>query len=266
MEHVVIGLIDERSDRFGIDWAIARARTTPTHVRLVTSLDPNGSNPEGQKRFLFEASEQVRREAPGTEVETQLADAPTLHQLLELSESADLVVVASRPDPVIRDGRVPYLPVSLAARSRCPVVIVPDDVQPQEGPIVVGVQHPEPSAAVAFAAQEAMRTGRMLRLVHTWKTTSLDPRADHVRAGEVLRATAERVRAEHRGIRMEVALEELSAHDGVISRSRDASLVVLGTHGIGRETGVVLGVIHLEVMIRGGVPLCVVPLASSSIE
>jgi nucleotide-binding universal stress UspA family protein len=263
MEHVVIGLIDERSDRFGIEWAIERARTKPASIRLVTALDPNGSNPEGQKRFLFEASERVRREAGGSGVETQLADGPMLHQLLELSATADLVVVAYRPDPAIRNGRVPSLPVSLAARARCPVVVVPDNVQPHDGPIVVGVQDTEPSAAVAFAADEAARTGRMLRLVHTWKSTSLDPRADHIRAGEVLRAAAARVREVYPRIWMEVALEETSAHDGVISRSRDASLIVLGTHGIGRETGVVLGVIHLEVMVRGGVPLCVVPLTSS---
>ncbi|HTL40935.1 MAG TPA: universal stress protein [Pseudolysinimonas sp.] len=263
MEHVVIGLIDERSDRFAIEWAIGRARTTPARIRLVTSLDPNGSNPEGQKRFLFEASERVRLEAGGAEVETQLADGPMLHQLVELSATAALVVVAYRPDPAIRNGRLPSLPVSLSARARCPVVIVPDDLQPQAGPIVVGVQNVDPSAAVAFAADEAIRTDRMLRLVHTWKSTSLDPRADHIRAGEVLRAAAERVRAAQPGIRLEVVLEEMAAHDGVISRSRDASLIVLGTHGIGRETGVVLGVIHLEVMVRGGVPLCVVPLTAS---
>jgi hypothetical protein len=40
-------------------------------------------------------------------------------------------------------------------------------------------------------------------------------------------------------------------------------LVVLGTHRLGRKTGVVLGAIHQEVMIHGGVPLCTVPLVDA---
>lgn len=261
MEDVVVGLIEEGSDRFAVDWGIERARTLPAHLRLVTPLDPNASNPEAQKRFLAETADRIRQLAPGTEVETELADGAILHRLLELSESADLVVVASHPDPVIRDGHVPSLPVSLAARARCPVVVVPDDLQMQDGPIVVGVEGADPSAAVDFAAREAVRTGAVLRLVHTWESwKTLDARAEHIAAGDVLKSTAERVRAGYPTIRLEAALEEVVAHEGVIAHSRDARLIVLGTHGLGRETGVVLGAIHLEVMIRGGVPLCSVPL------
>jgi nucleotide-binding universal stress UspA family protein len=262
MDHLVIGLIAEGSDRIAVDWGIARAQTRPTRIRLISGLDSTASNPTAAKAFLADTAKRIQDAAPGTEVETVLADRAMLAELIEQSSGADLVVVPSHPDPAIRDGRSPSLPISLAARADCPVVIVPDDWQPSDGPVVIGVEAGgEQSAAVDFAAREAGESGRELRLVHSWESwKTLDARADQVIHGDVLKVTAEHLRSAFPALRLRAVLEEATAHDGVIANSRDAHLIVLGTHRIGRETGVVLGVIHQEVMIRGGVPLCSVPV------
>jgi len=265
MERIVIGLIDERSDRVALEWSARRATTRPSEIVLVTALDANASNPGSQKSFLAATAERIREIAPGTEVSTVLADGSPLPALLEQSESASLMVVPIHPQPELRDGRTPSLPISLAARSRCPVVIVPDDGPAPDGPIVVGIDmEPEPEP-LAFAAREALESGRALRLVHSWQSwNALNARTAQLQHGEALKAAVSGVREQYPGITLTAELAEADPHIGLIRNSRDASLVVLGTHGIGRATGVVLGVIHLELLVAGTVPLCVVPVKDGS--
>ena len=266
MEHVVIGLTDEVTARAGVTWAMERARSRPVNLRLVAELDDGGSNPGSAKTTLATASDRISEAVPGMQVEYVLADRPLLNVLLDASESADLLVFATHPDAGMRESRTPSFPVSLAARSRCPVVIVPDDWEPRDGAIVVGIESDDPSdAAVAFAVGEALQEGRELRIVHTWEPwAAAATRTEQFAHGGVVKAVAERIRAEFPAVRLSVVLAEAVAHAGVIAHSRDAHLIVLGTHGLGRETGVVLGAIHQEVMIRGSVPLCVVPLAGGT--
>jgi nucleotide-binding universal stress UspA family protein len=264
MEHVVIGLTDEATARVAVTWVMERARTRPISLRLVAELDDAGSNPGMAKATLATASQRITEAVPGIQVEYGLADRPLLHVLLDESQAADLIVIAAHTDHAIRESRTPSFPVSLAARSRCPVVIVPADWQQGGGPVVVGVQTDDASdAAVAFAVREALQGESELRLVHTWEPwADLAARTAQIEHSGLLQAVTDRVRAESPALRLSAVLAEGVAHEGVIANSRDAQLIVLGTHGIGRETGLVLGSIHQEVMIRGSVPLAVVPLAA----
>ena len=262
MEHVVIGLNDEVTARAGVTWAIERARTKTLHLLLVAELDTAGSNPGKAKQRLTKASLQIKALVPSAAVEFLLADRPLLPELLERSETADLIVVGSHADPGIREIRTPSFPVSLGARAKCPVVIVPYDWEVRSGPIVVGVEAEGASdAAVAAAAREAIESGRELRIVHTWEPwMTLATRSEQLAHDGIIAQVTQRVRIEFPAARIVTVLAEAVAHEGIIANSRDANLIVLGSHGIGRESGVVLGAIHQEVMIRGSIPLCVVPL------
>jgi nucleotide-binding universal stress UspA family protein len=166
----------------------------------------------------------------------------------------------------MRESRTEAFPVSLAARSRCAVVIVPDDWVDREGAIVVGVDAAGDSdQAALFAAREALASGRELEVVHTWEPWSVaDTRQVQIEQAGILEATIDRVRAAYPAVHVQGVLTEAVAHDGIIASSRRAQLVVLGTHRLGRESGLVLGAIHQEVMISGGVPLCVVPLTDDA--
>ena len=260
MEHVVICLVDPETADACIEWVMDRAGSRDINVQLVAPLDVSASNQDAAAGLLSAAAVRIREASPQTEVLTTIADGPLLHALLVQGETADLIVVGSHPDPVIRDGKTPSLPVSLAARSACPVVVVPDDWGRRPGPVVVGVDGRSHAPAL-YAAREAADAGRGLRIVHTWESwRSLATKADHIAHGTVVKEAAQLVRREFPSVPIEVVLEEAVAHDGVIANSRDAHLVVLGTYGLGLETGVVLGAIHQEVMIQGVVPLCAVPV------
>jgi len=266
MEHAVLGLADEASDLAATEWMIERAQSRPVHVTLVAAHDIGASNPDADRHMLATASGRIQQAAPGTPVDTMVTDRPLLHELLEQSESTDLIVIGCHPDPALRQSRTPSLPVSLAARSRCAVVIVPEDRVAHVGPIVVGIETGGDSRdALMFAAREAEATGRDLDVVHTWEPWAIArTRSGQFEHEGILEAAVADIRAAFPGVRVRGVLVEAVAHDGIIANSRNAHLIVLGTYGLGRETGLVLGTIHQEVMMRGGVALCIVPLVAAS--
>ena len=266
MEQVVIGITDDQPGSTAIEWAIERVRSRPIHFRLVCAVDVSASSLDPLKTLLAETAHRIQLVAPETQVDTALIDRPLLHELLDRSEAADLLVIGSHPDPGIREGRTPSFPVSLAARSQCPVVVVPDDWQPRGGPIVVGVDAVDGwREAGVFAAQEAAAAGRDLVIVHTWEPWGLqNTRATQFEHESMLEGIVAQARAQFPSVSVQGVLHEAVAHEGVIASSQNASLIVLGTHRLGRESGLVLGAIHQEIMIRGGTPLCIVPLADTA--
>jgi nucleotide-binding universal stress UspA family protein len=262
MEHIAVGVEDDAAGRSAVDWVIARARSKPLHIRLVTALGWTSTDQQTPGAVLAGVQHRIRDAAPDSTVEIELADGPKLHELIEESIDADLVVIGSHPDPRIRESRTESFPVSLAARSRCPVVVVPDDWRPSDGPIVTGIDAAGDSdAAAMFAAREAIALDRDLEILHAWEPWAApDTRTTQLEHQGVLDDAIERVRAAYPAVRVAGALAEAVAHDGMIANSRKASLIVLGTFRLGRESGVVLGKIHQEVMLSGKVPVCIVPL------
>ncbi len=265
MEQVVVGVEDDAASRAAVGWVIERARSKPLHVRLVTAVGWTATDEQTPGELLAGVSHRIQDAAPGSTVETEVADGPKLHELIEQSVDADLVVIGAHPDARIRESRTESFPVSLAARSSCPVVVVPDDWEPKDGPIMVGIDAEGSDDAALFAAREAIETGRDLHILHTWEPWAApDTRATQIEHQGILDDTIERVRAAHPSVRVGGALAEAVAHDGMIANSRNASLLVLGTYRLGRESGVVLGTIHQEVMLRGIIPLCIVPLVEAA--
>jgi nucleotide-binding universal stress UspA family protein len=263
METIVAGIETAEVARAAVNWIIARARVAPVRIRLVAAVDPLASDPNDAKDVLVSAALRIADAVPGTPMDTELVDGALLHELLVRSATADLLVIGSRPDSGIRESRTESFPVSLAARSRCPVVVVPDDWERREdGPIVVGVDATGGTdEAALFAAREAGASGRVLHIVHTWEPWSAaKSRSTQFEHDFALAQAVERVSAAYPLVAVQGQLREAEAHDGVIASSRAASLVVLGTHRLGKETGLVLGAIHQELMIHGRVPLCIVPL------
>ncbi len=240
----------------------------PAQIRLVAGLDVSSSNPGATEALLAAASRQIREATPDTQVETAVANRPMLHELLEQSENADLMVVGSSPDPGIRELRSPSFPVSLAARSRCVVAVVPDDWEAGPGSVVVGVDATDGShEAAVFAAREAVDAARELVIVHTWEPWAApNARAELFVHESIIESAVDRIRADFPSLSVRGVLKEAVAHDGIIANAGDAHLIVLGTYRLGRESGVVLGAIHQELMIHGRVALCIVPLVDATGE
>lgn len=132
-------------------------------------------------------------------------------------------------------------------------------------PVVAGVDGSAASlVAAAWAAHEAVRRGRALRLLHARDGQSRrgePPIADAARrtlAQRVLRQAEERVLAACPGVRLYDDQVEGPATDALVKAAEDADPLVLGSRGAGRITGLLAGSVALGVVARATHPVVLV--------
>ncbi|TDV44116.1 universal stress protein [Actinophytocola oryzae] len=136
------------------------------------------------------------------------------------------------------------------------------------GPVAVGVDGSESvSRATAWAATRAYQRGVGLRLVHAFELPSRHHSefAEDKRIRHLLRAQGDRWLAQAREVAVaaapEVAVEVVgsdgSAAELLVRESATASLVVLGTRGLGGFTGLLIGSSAVTIAARGHCPMVV---------
>ncbi|MEU7058018.1 universal stress protein [Streptomyces sp. NPDC046197] len=131
--------------------------------------------------------------------------------------------------------------------------------------VVAGIDgSPEGLAAAHWAAQEALRRGTGLSLVHAWRS---QPRPapgvplgspDHERAEHLLRTAVDSVRAPHPALGVAGRLMHDSAASALLSAAEDAELLVLGSRGLGSVAGFVTGSVSQRVVGRSSRPVVLV--------
>ncbi|MFE1841060.1 universal stress protein [Streptomyces sviceus] len=132
-------------------------------------------------------------------------------------------------------------------------------------PVIAGVDgSAESLAAAEWAAREAARRGRTLRLLHAWQRGShpdRDASQGAVRrhlARRVLRQAEDRVRAECPGTRVEDEQVEGPATEALLHAAERADLLVLGSRGLSGFTGFLVGSVALDVVARATRPVVLV--------
>ncbi|WP_395297651.1 universal stress protein [Kitasatospora hibisci] len=132
-------------------------------------------------------------------------------------------------------------------------------------PVLVGVDgSPESTAAAHWAAEEALRRGAPLRLVHVWPWLT-DGRsaladADSLPAGalRMLAEIAGTLRTGHPGLDAHTDVVLDAAVDGLVAAAEAAGLLVLGSRGLGGFTGLLLGSVSRATVARSSSPVVVV--------
>ncbi|WP_030239005.1 universal stress protein [Streptomyces sp. NRRL S-350] len=131
--------------------------------------------------------------------------------------------------------------------------------------VVAGIDgSPQSTAAAHWAAEEAVRRGGSLRLVHAWpwltdgESSFAEPDALPDAVQRTLAEAAEDVRGRHPelDVRTDAVLD--APVDGLVAAAADADLLVLGSRGRGGFTGLLLGSVSRSVAGRSGVPVVVV--------
>ena len=186
--------------------------------------------------------------------------------MTDLSKDARMLVVGSRG--LGRVGRVLLgsVSASLIRHAHCPVAVIhPREEQPSaQAPVVVGVDGSSASeAAVAVAFDEASWRGVDLVAVHAWSDfvidlypadewTVFEPQAQEV-LSERLAGWQERY--------PDVTVRRVVVRDRpdrqLLQQAASAQLVVVGSHGRGGLTGMLLGSISRRVAESADVPVIV---------
>ncbi|XVV00728.1 universal stress protein [Actinosynnema sp. CA-248983] len=219
---------------------------------------------------LAEVAERCGRDEPGIEVGTYLARGRPAEVLQVLSEEADLVVVGWSG----RTGVSRFLLGSTAAHlvhhARRPVVVVRGPSS-DAGSVVVGVDGSAAGArAIDFAFEHAALRGGRVVAVHAWADMPIEaiaPMEDWNYNWHAVRRDADAVVAEclagARERYPDVPVERVVRFDSpahaLIDQSRDAALLVVGSHGRGALRRALLGSVSHAVLYHGDCTLAVVP-------
>jgi nucleotide-binding universal stress UspA family protein len=244
---------------------------------------------EGAEAILQHAVDKVA--AYNIDVSASVENGDASGVLLELSESAELLVVGTRGRGGFVGRLLGSVSSAMPAHARCVTVTVPlicadrlgETTQdkhiraeqakagrgPVENVVVVGVDGSEQArVAVLEAAAQAERLAAPLRVVCAvpqysgslaWVPAPMDREALFADIQVQLKAGVAWLQSHHPALTIETRLLDGSPVDVLVEASRHVELVVVGTRGRGGFTGMLLGSTSDGVLHHAKSPVMVVP-------
>ncbi|MGB3351953.1 MAG: universal stress protein [Mycobacterium sp.] len=280
---IVVGVDDSPQSDAAVEWAAHAAALRGVALVLVHALiDPSATAwmdvplPEDYwvtrrktaEALLDDATQIARRALPASQslrVDRELVTGSPRAVLVDMSEHADMVVVGCRGLRAIQRAVLGSVSAGLVHHARCPVAVVretPSGDLP-DAPVLVGIDgSPASERAVAIAFDEASRRGVDLVALHTW----LESTDDFIGVGwPDVREQADEILAERlAGWQQrypDVAVHRVVAMDNPIRQLLDlsgsAQLMVVGSHGRGGLTGLLLGSVSSAVAQAARIPVIV---------
>ncbi|WP_084959940.1 universal stress protein [Thermoactinospora rubra] len=218
---------------------------------------------EGAEVVLTAGVDRARREAPSLVVERALLGDDPRTALLKLAPEAELLVVGSHGMGGFSGLLLGSVAQGVAGHAQCDVVVVRALSRSPREEIVVGVDgSPAGEPVLAFAFAEAELRKARLHAVHAWtwhEATSVlhasSGEDDEKRLlGEVLAGWRERYPD------VEVITEVIHGHAVEVLRdaSEGADLLVVGSHGHGQVTGLIMGSVSQAMLHHARCPLAVI--------
>ena len=223
---------------------------------------------------LIAAEEAVRSTHPDLEIRTQALRGEVATVLADASKSARLVVVGTGPAVQrVLGGHA----VRVVNRTQCPVVVWRQPVAKRTGKplqVVVGIDESEGSTrALAEAFDIAGALHAPLTVVHMWDIGAAVGMGDLGGQGpmdwellEVLQSKQRQrmdelvapLAAKFRNAHVNKVFEDISPAKGLTELSREAQLVVVGSHGRGRLADAIMGSVSQSLIHHAECPVLVV--------
>lgn len=250
-------------------WAADEARATGRGLHVVT-VDDAITSPWGAAAVYRgeEVLAGVNERFADLDVELESRVGHVTGELLRASVSDDLLVVGSRGHGRAEDLLIGSVSQHLARHAPCPVVVVRPTHAADARRIVVGVDgSATSSAALEQACRRAERTGETVVALHAWRTHApstdvwnSEPRAQEGLAHRqvLLAESVAGMRVDHPDVVIEQEAVPVTPVQCLVDASRGASLLVVGSHGLGFFGGLLLGSVSQAVLQRAECPVAVV--------
>jgi nucleotide-binding universal stress UspA family protein len=286
-DRVVVGYDASPESAAAVRWAAARAADRGWALEVVHAWglagQPGGG--AGDSWLGRQVQEQVRQVAeegarvaeqaqPGVTVRPVVLHGPPAAVIAEHAARARLAVVGRRGAGRLRAALLGSVAAGVLHRAACPVAVVPPGSQPigAHGPVLVGF---DGSCAAYDALQagcdQAVRLGTGVTVVVAWSAAApalapgswalgYAPEPPAAAALAEAGRTLERARswaALRHDVRVSCELVDGQAARVLVDRSRHASLVVVGTRGLGGLGSLVLGSTSRPVVQRARCPVLV---------
>ncbi|MDT0454869.1 universal stress protein [Streptomyces sp. DSM 41527] len=289
MEHPLTVGTDGSDAAFrSLDWAVDEAARHTLPLRIVhasrweryegTSSAPAPERPVEQvlaENIVASAADRARRRHADVRVFAEVLADDAVTVLLNEGLHASALVLGSRGRGEITGLLLGSVSLTVAARARCPVIVVRGDPAGLAGAherILLGVADPAGEmAAVRFAFREAEARGCTLEAVCAWRRPA--PGAADESPGEAHRSDEEQATAllddalaeaagAHPAVRVERAVVEGPAHKVLVHRAAAADLLVVGAQRRQGHFGLQPGRVAHTALSHAACPVAVVPHAA----
>jgi nucleotide-binding universal stress UspA family protein len=207
----------------------------------------------------------MRAALPRAGIGGVVLDGPVADMLVAESESADLLVVGYHRDHPVRSIIAGAMPERLAARVRCPTIVVPHDWEPHGGDVVLGLSDDRAAEAAAeFAARECDRDHCGMVVVYAWsaRNRARDGTAEDVvrtQHRELLNDRVRALRRRHPDLSVRAELADAPIPRALVAAADPARLIVLGTRHRGPLSRLMLGSVLLDLLPHARCAIGIVP-------
>jgi nucleotide-binding universal stress UspA family protein len=201
-------------------------------------------------------------------VKSEVVYSTPAQALVKMSDEAEMVVVGSSGKGSLARGVLGSVSSSVVRHANCPVAVIRDEdllmPDPQHAPVLVGIDGSEASElATAIAFDEASRRGVDLVALHAWSDVTVFelPGLDWSAVGsEAERSLAESL-AGWQERYPDVTVHRVVVCDRparqLIEKSESAQLLVVGSHGRGGFSRMMLGSVSNTVVHSVRIPVIV---------
>ena len=291
---IVVGLDGSPTSTEAVGWAAREAAMRNVPLNLVHVAAPVGSRPgpalerfpvpenyeEWQKAHGKQILEDAQRvvadstaqHAPPEVTKELLVSAP-VSALIDLSKTAEMMVVGCRGHTSLERALLGSVSYGLVHHAQCPVAVVHDDdplvLRPAAAPILVGIDFSAASElATDIAFDEASLRGVELVAVHAWTDVSIrglpgfswspsEWSNQKAQAEEDLAKWLERWRVRYPDVVVRCIVVRDWPAQRLLEQSESAQLVVVGSHGRGGVGGMLLGSVSRAVIDSIRIPVIV---------
>ena len=274
---VLVGYDGSGDSELALSWGdrLAADRGRPLHV-MISEVDPTQIleitgdwHVEKMARLRRDAEDRLKG-ARSTQTSVEVVEKPPSEALITSSQHASLVVVGARGHSLVSGVVLGSVSQHVARHAFCPVVVTRPPRDPDSTRVVVGVDGSGGSKrALDFAFDHASRSGGPLTVIHGWRNLS---RGTGVSAGYPLDSDADEVNMAERIITESLAgfaerypdvhvTEEaipVAPHRVLADASQSASLLVVGSRGLGAFAGLLLGSVSQALLHHAECPVAVV--------
>ncbi|GAB3159767.1 universal stress protein [Microbispora hainanensis] len=278
---ILVGVDGSHAALEAAAWAAREADLRGVPLRVANAIPAWAASGTGRGRYakvaawmrdgaaaaLAAALERVRAEAPRITVDTAILAGDPRPALIEASTGADLLVIGNHGLGGFRGLLLGSVAYGVAGRAPCDVVVVREPSEAPRGEVVAGIDGSPASARVLdFAFAEAALRGAGLRVVHAYSPLDagrgLAPVPDDFDDEKTqVRMVAEAL-AGRRELYPDLQVTEwvVRCHpvEALLQAMQGADLLVVGSHGHGEFSGLLLGSVSQALLHYATVPLAVV--------